>query len=158
MAGTGVTLKAFSVPSRWLMLASSRTSAGPVSWTAPVCFVHVAWATSECGIWVPGGSISKGPVEAMLSFMTYPSKSHSCHFHYPLRPTQIKGGSIEGHGHRVRRTCGMEIVVAMFGKYYLSQWMSSVALESSHKRSFDVPFAFFSHIWEIHVYRVAFLH
>lgn len=34
----------------------------------------------------------------------------------------------------------------------------SVAPESSHKRGFDVPFAFFSHIWEIHVYQIAFLH
>ena len=29
---------------------------------------------------------------------------------------------------------------------------------SSHKSSFDVPSAFFSHIWEIHVYQTAFLH
>lgn len=37
----------------------------------------------------------------------------------------------------------MEIVmVAVFGKFSLSHCMSSVALESSHKRSFDVPFAF----------------
>ena len=36
-------------------------------------------------------------------------------------------------------------------KIHLSHCMSSVAPQ----RSFDVPSAFFSHIWEIHVYQVA---
>lgn len=50
----------------------------------------------------------------------------------------------------------MEILVAVFGKYDLSHCRSSVAPEISHKRSFDVPFASFSHIWEIHVTQLLF--
>lgn len=80
-------------------------------------------------------------------------------FCYPLSPLlPDPGRGREGHSPSAGRTCGMETAVAVFGKHGLSHCTSSVAQGSSHERSFDVPFAFFSHIWEIHVYQIAFLH
>lgn len=48
------------------------------------------------------------------------------------------------------------VVVAIFGKYRLSPCKGSVAPKSSHERNLDVSFAFFSHIWEIHVCKLLF--
>lgn len=128
-------LTIMSDESCWLLV---RTSAGIVSWNTYTWPLHVSGA-SQHGDWVLRASTPKrkSQVEAILSFIIEPGRSHriTSAILYWLRQSQdstkFKGRDVDNtsrwksnkvtYKSHIKKTCGMKDVMTIFGKYNLQQ-------------------------------------